>query len=448
MEVRVLKDEEGLKSYEVVIPMSSITQAVGAEIVERRKTFKLAGFREGAVPLAMVEKQVGPQILQEHVDKRINEAINTIREDYKVNPMGKVEVNVESFDPQKELKFTATFNIAPTFEEVDWKSKKFNDVKIFELDVKKSDIDEMHNTLLEQQENENFIPADDKHKAAMSDAVIIDFVGTIDGKNFEGNKANSLRLVLGSNKFIPGFEDQLVGMKKGDEKVIDVTFPKDYKHSEELAGKKAKFDIKVHEVLQSKGTVSIDDEFAKKNGFESLAALDNAIENKLKLDFARVVRLYTKKKLFDTLDEVLVTKIPQNMVDEDFNAIWKDLENNRKQNPEQFKGKSDDELKAELKKLAERRVKLGLFLSKFASENNIQVGKEELDKLLEFEKAQNPGKAKEVEEFYKNEGNAMKIIGAVLEEKIVDTILKDKLKAPEVKITAEEFQNKYGNELK
>ena len=267
-------------------------------------------------------------------------------------------------------------------------------------------------------------PLKEDRPTQKGDVLVIDFVGTMDGKEFKGGSGKDAYLELGSNTFIPGFEDQLTGHKVGETVDVNVTFPDNY-HAKELAGKKAKFETKIKE-LRAWKKPEIDDEFAKFFGAKDLAGLKEMIKGELNKEYDRVARMHAKRALLDALNEEYDFDVPEGMVKSEFDSIWAQFEQAQKNNQldEEEQKKSEDTLKKEYQKIAERRVRLGLLLAKIADENKVKVEREDLSKAIIEEAHRYPGQEQRVFEYYTKNPEAMEMLRApVFEEKIVDFLL-------------------------
>jgi trigger factor len=273
-------------------------------------------------------------------------------------------------------------------------------------------------------------------KAENGDAVKMDFTGYIKGEAFDGGAATDFTLELGSGQFIPGFEEQLVGTKAGDELTVKVSFPKDY-HKEDLAGQPTEFKVKIHEVLTKEAPV-LDDEFAKRFGMEGIANLREAISEQIRKDYDQIARTKMKKQLFDQMDSAVDFEAPQGMVDLEFGNIWQRLEEAKKQGDESL-NKPEAELRAEYTAIAERRVRLGLVLAEIGRSNSIKVSQDELSRAVMDHARMFPGQEKQVFEFYRqNPGQLEELRGPIIEEKAVDYIL-EKVKPTARKVTIDEL---------
>jgi trigger factor len=283
-----------------------------------------------------------------------------------------------------------------------------------------------------------YTPRPDDDSAQSGDAVTIDFEGSIGGEAFEGGKSENFNLTLGSNAFIPGFEDQLVGARAGEQRTVTVKFPEDYGNAK-LAGKDAQFEVKVKDV-KAPDEVVIDDEMAKKLGLESLEDLKEKIRDQLKAEYARASRVHLKRRLLDALDAAHNFPLPTGMVDAEFDLIWRQVEAELKRegaSPED-EGKSEDELKTEYRGIAERRVKLGLILAKIGEQNAITINQDEVSRALAARARQFPGQEKQVIDFYANNPQAMAELRVPLfEDKVIDFLgelvqVEDRTVPPEI----------------
>ena len=439
--VKELKNEGLVKDFEISCPAESIISELEAALLERQKTFKMAGFREGKVPLQMIRKQAGPELLAGIIEKKVDETLRNVFEERSIRPALQPVVEIKSFDDKKELTFTVKVECLPELPAVNWEGIE---LETYKVKITDEDLTRAHEDIVKN--FKNFDDAADSYAAKKGDAVIIDFVGTINGEEFDGGKADGIRLELGSGQFIPGFEDQLIGAKKGLAIKVRVTFPKDYNNAK-VAGKPAVFDVKVQKVLKPQDVGAIDDEFAKKLGLDSLETLNNMIKQKIESDFNGLARLRMKKVLFDKIDAENKFDIPPGMMQIDFDAMWREIEGQMKSNPEMFKGKSKDQLKEEYSEIAKRRVRLGILLAETAKNNSIEVSNADLQQAVYAEAMMRPGQEKIVLDFYSKPENMERLKGPILEEKAVDFIM-TKVKKSEIEMTSKEFFDKYAEELK
>ncbi|MEL7032422.1 MAG: trigger factor [Pseudomonadota bacterium] len=416
---------EGLsRTYKVSVPKADLQKRFDERIEEIRPQMNLKGFRPGKVPASHVKKMFGKDIMGEVVQALVQETSQKAIEDADVRPAGQPEMKMESdmekvLDGEEDLAYEMNVDVMPDFEPVDIETlaitKPVAEVNDDEIDARLNQIAEAN-------------PQYDKRaktaKARNDDAVVIDFLGKLDGEPFEGGAAEEHTLVLGSNSFIPGFEEQLVGVKAGDETEVNVTFPENYQ-AENLAGKEAVFEIKVHEVRAPK-TPEIDDEFAKGLGLEDLDKLKELVTEQVKNEFGGASRAKAKRNLLDQLDDKHDFDLPPKMVDQEFNQIWQQLqaEMDAGRTAEEDKDKSEDDLKAEYRTIAERRVRLGLVLAEIGRLADIQISEQEVQQALINEARNFPGQERQVIEFFQKDPNAMAQLRApIYEDKVVDHIL-------------------------
>jgi trigger factor len=420
-----VETSEGLsRMYKVSVPQADLQKRFDERIEEIRPQMNLKGFRPGKVPASHVKKMFGKDIMGEVVQALVQETSQKAIEDADVRPAGQPEMHMESdmekvLDGEEDLAYHMHLDIMPEFEPVDIKkltlTKPVAEINDDEIEARLTQIAEAN-------------PKYDKRaktaKARKDDAIVIDFLGKLDGEPFEGGAAEEHTLVLGSNSFIPGFEDQLIGVKAGDEKEVEVTFPEQYQ-AEHLAGKAAVFEVKVHEVRAPK-TPDLDEEFATGLGLESLDKLKELVSEQIKNEFDGASRAKAKRGLLDVLDEKHDFELPPKMVEQEFNQIWQQVqaEMDAGRTPEEDKDKSEDDLKEEYNKIAQRRVRLGLVLAEIGRVADIQIDEQEVQQALISEARNFPGQERQVIEFFQKDPNAMAQLRApIYEDKVVDHIL-------------------------
>ena len=416
---------EGLsRTYKVNVPKADLQKRFDERVEEIRPQMNLKGFRPGKVPASHVKKMFGKDIMGEVVQALVQETSQKAIEDADVRPAGQPEMKMESdmekvLSGDEDLAYEMNVDVMPDFEPVD--IKKLAITKPV-AEIGDAEVDERLTQIAEA--NPKYEKRAKTAKARDKDAVVIDFLGKLDGEPFEGGAAEEHTLVLGSNSFIPGFEEQLVGSKAGEEKDVNVTFPENYQ-AEHLAGKEAVFEVKVHEVRAAK-TPDIDDEFAKGLGLEDLAKLKELVTEQIQNEFSGASRAKAKRNLLDALDDKHDFDLPPKMVDQEFNQIWQQLqaEMDAGRTAEEDKGKSEDELKDEYRKIAERRVRLGLVLAEIGRIAEVQISEQEVQQALIREARNFPGQERQVIEFFQKDPNAMAQLRApIYEDKVVDHIL-------------------------
>lgn len=425
---------------EVLIEGKALAEKVNNTVIELAKTYKMPGFRDGNVPLSFIKKKEGSRIMTEAIEKEIDSVLQEIFQERGIRPASQPSVDVISFDEKEGLLFRAKLEIFPQLPDVDWSAIKLDTVKI---KISNQDFNNAYKDILSNLKNYEEMPSGSA--ADTGDAVMIDFVGSVDGSEFEGGSGNGVRLELGSKQFIEGFETQLIGVKAGEERVVNVTFPQGY-HKKELSSKNASFKVTVKSVLQAKLFEEINDDVAKQLGLESLEKLNEAIKQKMEIDFQGVVRLRTKKLLFDKIDEHNRFDVPQSMLKLDFESMWEDIMRQKKEKPEDFAGKSDDQLHEEYKKISERRVRLGLILAETAKKEKIEVSDEELQYAVTIQAMQNPSGSGWIRDHYKKPENLERLREPLLEEKVVDFIL-TKIQLNEIEVSSKEFFEKYADDI-
>lgn len=440
MEVKEIKSNGLHKEYEIVIPAEGILKKVDEQLKEKQGEVNIPGFRPGNAPLDMLRKKFGPEILTKIIEQEVDVTLKQVFEEKNIRPALQPIVEVKSFDDKKDLKFSVKVEVLPPVPTVDWTKIE---LETFSIKITDEDLQRAHNDIL--QNFKNFVDAPAGYAAKKGDAVIIDFVGTINGKEFDGGKGDGIRLEIGSNQFIPGFEDQLVGAKEKSKVTVRVVFPKNY-NNEKVAGKPAVFEVTVTKVLKPENVEQLNDDFAKKLGVESMEKLDEMIRQKIEADFNGIARLRMKKLLFDQIDAVHKFDVPEGMLKIDFDVMWNEIKAQKQSNPAMFKGKNEDEMKKEYQEIAKRRVRLGIILADTARENSIDVSDADLQQAVYAEAMMRPGQEKMVLDFYKSAENLERLKGPILEEKAVDYIL-TKIQRKEVEISSKDFFEKYANDF-
>jgi trigger factor len=406
---------EGLnRTWRVVVPATEIGANVDRRLTELSKTIKLPGFRPGKVPLSLVKKRYGSSIMGEVLEKTVQDSSSKLLQDNDVRPALEPKIEVVSFAEGTDLEYTMAVEALPDIEPADLTGVSLERV-VAPVDDKAVDeaIDRIANN------NRDFEPVKKKRAAKTGDQLLIDFAGTVDGEARPGMDGKDYPLELGAGNFIPGFEDQLIGIKPEETKTITVTFPEQY-HATELAGKEAQFEVTAKE-LRAPVKTEVNDEFAKKLGLTDLETLKKMAREQIEGEYGRLTRLKLKRSLMDALAERHDFPVPQGMVELEFESIWKQVQ---AELTDEEKAKPEDEVKAEYRTIAERRVRLGLLLSEIGKRNTIQVTQEELNRGLIAEARRYPGQEREVLDAYRNNPRALDVLRApIYEDKVVDHIL-------------------------
>jgi trigger factor len=417
---------EGLKrKLEMSIPASELNEKLDAKLNELKDQVNIKGFRPGKVPFAHLKKVYGRSVMGDVIQETVNSAVQSSLTERDEKAAAQPEINFgedesvlnEVFEGNKDLDFSVAYEILPTVELMDFKKIKI-ERPVVEADEK--EIDEQFNAVVDQ--NRPFEAKDGK--AADGDRVTMSFLGKVDGEPFEGGQSDSTPLVIGSGQFIPGFEEQLVGLKKGDKKVVEVKFPEEYR-AENLAGKDATFDVEVFEV-ETPAKVEIDDEFAKTLGLESIAQLREMIADQLKGQLDGLTRRRVKREVLDALDDAHKFDVPEQLVDLEFKGIWDRVMHDIEHHGRSFEdeGTTEEKAREEYRGIADRRVRLGLVIAEIGNKNEIEVTEEEHQKALIAEVQKYPGQEQQVYDYFRNNQQALAGLRApIFEDKVVDYVV-------------------------
>jgi trigger factor len=437
----VEKSGEGLsRVYGVTVPVADLNERLEARIREIAPQMNLKGFRPGKVPTAHVKKMYGKGIMQEIVEQTVSDSQAQALEQNKLRPAASPDFTLASdldavMNGKADLVFDLAVEIMPEFDPV-----KIDGLELTRpvYEPTEAEVDEQLNELAAQ--NRTYEDKGGKSpKAVDGDMVVADFVGRIDGTAFEGGSGEDAEIVIGSGRFIPGFEEQLVGAKVGDVVTIKVSFPDDYP-VDSLKGKPAEFETTVKAVKAAKDAAA-DDALAERLGLKDLASLKDALKMQLSMQYDQASRYKLKRALLDVLDENHDFPLPPRMVEGEFEAIWRQVEADRAggELSDEDAGKSDDELKGEYRKIAERRVRLGLVLAEIGRLNGVVVSDSELNQAINAEARRYPGQEQMVFDAYRNRPDLQASLRAPLyEEKVVDLIT-SKAKVSDKPVSKEEL---------
>ncbi|MGE7470222.1 trigger factor [Bosea sp. NPDC003192] len=419
---------QGLKrEFQVVLNATDLKTRLDDGLAGLQGKARINGFRPGKVPVGHLRRLYGRSVMADVVQNAVNEANQKIVTDNGLKlafepqikfPEDKDEIEA-AMEAKGDLAFTVALEVLPKIEVVD-----VSDVALDKpvAEVPEADVDAALERMASQ--NRSFESKKDGAKAAKGDRLLISFVGTLEGKPFDGGTGSEIPLELGAGQFIPGFEEQLEGVKKGEQRTVSVTFPENYTATH-LAGKPAEFAVTVDDV-QAPGALKIDDELAKGFGMESLEALKTAIREQIGREFGEQSRRKVKKALLDALDGKYSFELPPTLVEQEFAAVWSQVEADMKNANKTFadENTTEDEARAEYRKIAERRVRLGLVLAEIGEQAKVQISDDEVTQALIQRARQFPGQEKEVWEFYRKNPQALAEIRApIFEEKVVDHLL-------------------------
>ena len=427
---------EGLKrGYSIKLTAAELDKKVNEKLQEAQPDVEMKGFRKGKVPLALLKRQFGQRILGEAMQETIDGAMSKHFEDSGDRPAMQPSIEMQNGEKWKEgddVEVSMSYEALPSIPDVD-----FSKIKLQKLVVKsdKAAVDEALDNLASSAND--FKDRKKGSKAKDGDQVVIDFLGTVDGEAFEGGSSEDYPLVLGSNSFIPGFEEQLIGCKAGDDKNVKVTFPDDY-GSKDLAGKNAEFACKVKNVKEPV-PAKINNELATKFGAEDLKGLKNQISERLESEYGGAARAVMKRQLLDTLDKKVKFDLPPSLVEAEAKQIAHQLYHD--ENPD-IEGHDHEEVKPskEHNKLAERRVRLGLLLAELGQKAEVEVSDAEMTQAIMAQSRQYPGQEKEFFDFIqKNQQMQQQLRAPIFEDKVVDHIF-DQAAVTDKKVDKTELQ--------
>ena len=409
---------EGLKrAYTLTIPAKEIEALVDAEVTKVAPQIRMPGFRPGKVPANLVKKMHGPQLMQDALNTAIQDGVQKVIGDNGLRPAMQPSVELgDGYEPGKDAKVNVALEILPQVP-----TPSIDDIKLERLTVDADDA--AIDTQLQQLagSNKRFEAAPAKHKAAVGDLVVMDFIGKVDGKAFDGGTGQGMEIEIGTGRLIPGFEDQLIGVKANDEKVINVTFPADY-NVKELAGKPATFDLVINEV-RTAAESKIDDDFAKTLGLQGLDQLKVLLKGQVEQELNGLTRTHMKRKLLDQLAAGHSFDVPPSMVDAEFDQIWRQLEHEASHEADPAAALAEMEAEREdYRRIAERRVRLGLLLSEIGQSNGVEVSNQEMQRLIAQAAQQyDPKERERFVQYVQNEPMAAAQLRAPLyEDKVVD----------------------------
>jgi trigger factor len=434
---------QGLKrEFKVVLAAADLAERVEGQLIEVKAKAHIPGFRPGKVPVSHLKRLYGRSIMAEVVQNAVNEANHKIVEenqlrlamDPKIDIAGEGQEIEKVFEARADFAFTVALEVLPKIE-----VGGFDDIQIERLvaEVSSADVDQVLARLAEQ--NRVYTAKEGEAVAENGDKATLDFTGKIDGEPFEGGSGENVDVVLGSGSFLPGFEAQIEGMKPGETRTIPVMFPDDYSAAR-LAGKAATFDVTLKRAA-APAEVEIGDEFARGLGFEDLAKLKDAIRANIERDHLAASRGKWKRDLLDALDKKYVFDVPEGLVRQEFDAVWRkvEAEQNRSGRSHEDDNTTEEAARADYLKIAERRVRLGLLLAEIGARADIKVSDEEVNQALAQQARAFPGQEKMVWEYYRKNPSALAGIRAPLfEEKVVDHII-SRVKLTDRKVSKDEL---------
>jgi trigger factor len=430
---------DGLKrAFSVVVPAADIEGKCRAKLADISRTIKLPGFRPGKVPVNLVRQRYGSAVLAEVMQAELDQVAGQVVEGRGLRPAGQPRIALTdkpdiASGKAQDLSFTLELEVLPDITTPDLASLQLVRLRTLASDEQ---VEKMLADIAKR--NSDMVTVEEERGAAIGDVLTVDFAGSIEGVPFEGGAGGDVAVELGASGFIPGFAEQLEGLRAGEQRRIEVTFPDEY-HAENLRGKAAAFEVTA-KALKRPMAQQIDDAFAEKLGFESLEKLREIVRGQIQREFDDTSRLRIKRELLDQLALKADFPAPQNLVNIEFGAIWQRVEADLKQGraDEEDRGKDEATLRAEYRAIADRRVRLGLLLSEIGRSAGVQVTQQELNMALRREAMRYPGQEKMVVEFFRKTPQAVEQLrGPIFEDKVVDYILEmahveERLVSPEV----------------
>jgi trigger factor len=434
---------EGLKhEFTVNVPASDLDAKADARLVDLKDKVRLNGFRPGKVPMSHLKKVYGRSVMAETVEQTIRDTNSQIFTErgfrLATEPKITMEREEKAVDEllagKSDLTYTVSIEVVPPIQLADFKGFA---VEKAVAEVSDADVDEAVKRIADH--HRNYAAKDEGTQAETGDRVTINFKGTIDGAPFEGGTGEAIQVVIGTGQFIPGFEDQLIGVKAGETRTLNVAFPQNY-GSGKLAGQAAQFETTAT-LVESPLETKFDDEFAKVVGLESFDKLKETVRARLTAEFADATRQRVKRMLLDRLDESHRFEAPPSLVEQEFNLMWNSIKSEMASNGKSFadEGTTEEASEAEYRTIADRRVRLGLVLSEIGDKNKITVTDDEISRAVIERARQMPGREKEVWDYYRNNASAVAQLRApIFEDKVVDFIL-ELANVTEKNVTREEL---------
>lgn len=419
---------EGLKhEFKISVPATDLDAKAGAKLVDLKDKVRINGFRPGKVPVAHLKKVYGRSVMAETIDQTIRDTNTQLFSErgFRLATEPKITMPSEQAEVEElltgktDLTYTVAIEVVPAIPLADFKTFQ---VEKPVAEVTDADVDEAIKRIADS--NRGYAAKAEGAKAESGDRVTINFKGSINGEVFEGGTGEGIQVLIGSNTFIPGFEEQLIGIGAGETRTLKVSFPKNYMN-DKLAGQPAEFETTAT-AIEAPQDIAIDDEFAKTLGLESLDKLKEAARERLVAEFATATRQRVKRALLDRLDEAHRFEAPPSLVDEEFNLMWNSVKAEMSSAGKTFADEdtTEDAAKEEYRKIADRRVRLGLVLSEIGEKNKISVTDDEVGRAVIERARQMPGREKEVWDFYRNNAQALAQLRApIYEDKVVDFIL-------------------------
>jgi len=426
---------EGLKrEFSVVVPAGDVENQMASRLSEIGRTISLPGFRPGKVPVGILRKRFGDSVRGEVLEKTIQDSWQEALTDKGLRPAAEPKVEIVTFEEGKDLEYKLNVELLPEIEAVD-----FSTIEL-ERRVVKVDDGEVDAALQRMGENRRTYEAVSEDRGAKEgDQVVLDFTGMVDGEPFAGGEVNDFQIELGQGGFLPGFDEQIDGMKASENREVKINMPEDHPN-DDLKGKEVVFDVTVKEIREA-APVTIDDDFAKSLGIDDLAALKAMVREQIEGEYSQFSRTHLKRSLLDQLADAHDFELPESILGAEFDSIWQQLQDAKERDAldEDDKAMSEDELKERYRGIAARRVRLGLLISEIGQENNITVTQDDLNRAMHREASRLPGQEAAVLRYFQENPEAMQELQApIFEDKVVDFIV-EMAKVTETEVTIEEL---------
>ncbi|MBT4770673.1 MAG: trigger factor [Rhodospirillaceae bacterium] len=438
MQVSETKSEGLVREFKVIVPAGDIELELTNRLTEIGKTAKIPGFRPGKVPMTLLKQRYGSSVMGEILESTVNVSSQKAIQEKNLRPAIQPKIEITSYEDGKDLEYSMSLELMPEIPEIDLASleieRVFTEVEEPQIAQALKDLAESH---------KRFKALDKPRKLQQGDLVRFDFVGKIDGVAFDGGTGSDEEIEIGSGRFIPGYEEQMIGLSVGDEHLVKVPFPDDYREKS-VAGKLAEFDVTIKEI-KGPAEVAVDDELAKDMGLENLDTLKKALSHKMESDLQQVARVRLRREVADVLEDKCDFTPPQSMVDQEFEGMWERYQHQKQDHVHDENcdhggdDENEDEKRNEFKETANRRIMLAILLAEIGRLNNVLLDESEVAKSVQREAAAYPGQENQVIAYYEKNQELMNGLRAQVYEEQVLTYILEMAKVTDKKITLEEL---------
>ncbi len=405
--------------YAIVVSAAEVGDRISNRLKELQQTIRINGFRPGRVPISILRQRYVSTVMGEVLEKVVGETSQQALKDEGVRPALQPQIEIKSFEEDHDLEYVMKVEILPEIEAPDLKALKLTRMKV---ETTEEEVESAVGRLAER--NRAFSEVKRKRKSKIGEVLVIDFSATVDGESLKNARGENFNLGLGANSFLPGFDEQLVGAKEGEEHSVNVILPDSYPDPL-VQGKEAVFEVAIKKHLEPED-VTINDELAKGLGLKDLAALKEATRGELERGYTSQSRTRLKRDVLDTFAESHDFEVPQGMVDQEFEGIWLQIEQDMQRAGTSWENEkqTEEEARVEYRAIATRRVRLALLLSEIGRQNNVVVPQDELNQAVMDQARRYPGKEQEVLDYFKGHPEAISGIHApIFEDKVIDFII-------------------------